>query len=43
MFDNFDLYVSCEEYYNRHSDSYMYYLTDENRFDEEDNNAPEGD
>lgn len=43
MFDNFDLYVSCEEYYDSSFNSYMYYLTDENRLDENDNNAPEGD
>lgn len=33
MFDDFDLYESCEEYYSRNRviDSYQYYLTDENR------------
>ena len=32
MFDNFDLYESCEEYYeNRHViDSYQYFLSHEN-------------
>lgn len=42
MFDNFDLYVSCEEYYDNHFNSYMYYLTDENRLKEYEYNVPEG-
>ena len=36
MFDNFDLYETCEEYYNeKHAfDYYQYYLTNEERLEE---------
>ena len=38
MFDDFDLYESCEEYYNekKYVDSYQYFLTDENRIPKDD-------